>query len=191
MRRWLTERLSYANVTATLALFLALGGTSYALTLPRNSVGSKQIRSNAVGTSELHTGAVRSGDVRNRSLQLLDLSLAARTSLRGATGAQGPAGPAGPAAPTYRVAINSAGAVIRGNKKFKTTRGINEYIVEFDRPATECVATATLTLDEGATNLQPQPGYVTVSREGARWVARTYDTNGAPVSRAFNLIAAC
>ena len=34
MRRWAMERLSYANVTATLALFLALGGTSYALTLP-------------------------------------------------------------------------------------------------------------------------------------------------------------
>ena len=82
-------------------------------------------------------------------------------------------------------------AVIRGNGKFKTTRGINEYIVEFDRPATECVATATLTLDEGATNAQPQPGYVTVSREGPRWVARTYNAAGDPVSRAFNLIAAC
>ena len=46
----LRQKLSYANVTATLALFIALGGTSYAaLTLPRNSVGSKQIRSRAVG----------------------------------------------------------------------------------------------------------------------------------------------
>jgi hypothetical protein len=39
------QRLTYANVMATLALFIALGGTSYAaLTLPKNSVGSKQIR---------------------------------------------------------------------------------------------------------------------------------------------------
>jgi hypothetical protein len=190
MKQWVMERLSYANVTATLALFLALGGTSYALTLPRNSVGSKQIRSRAVGTSELHAGAVRSSAVRDRSLQLRDLSLGARTSLRGATGPQGAAGPAGPAGPTYRAAVNSAGVPIRGNGELNT-RGINEYIVEFDRPATECVATATLTLDEGATNLQPQPGYVTVSREGARWVARTYDSAGGAVSRAFNLIAAC
>src|SRR4051794_33433858 len=175
MRRWLIERLSYANVTATLALFLALGGTSYALTLPRNSVGSKQIRSKAVGTSELRSGAVRSGDVRNRSLQLRDLSLGARTSLRGATGSQGPVGPAGPAGPTYGVAISSGGGVIRGHAKFKTTRGINEYIVEFDRPATECVTTATLALDEGDTNAQPPPGTVTVSREGVRTVVRTYD----------------
>ena len=134
MRRWAMERLSYANVTATLALFLALGGTSYALTLPRNSVGSKQIRAKAVGASEIHSGAVRSGAVRNRSLQLRDLSLGARTSLRGATGAQGPAGPAGPAGPTYRAAVNSAGVPIRGNGKLNT-RGINEYIVEFDPPS--------------------------------------------------------
>ena len=43
MRR-LRDRLTYANVISSLALFIALGGTSYALTLPRNSVGSAQIR---------------------------------------------------------------------------------------------------------------------------------------------------
>jgi hypothetical protein len=43
------ERLSYANVVATLALFVALGGVSYAaLTLPRNSVGTPQLRNRAV-----------------------------------------------------------------------------------------------------------------------------------------------
>ena len=35
------ERLSYANVVATLALFIALGGASYAaVTLPHDSVGT-------------------------------------------------------------------------------------------------------------------------------------------------------
>ena len=38
------SRLSYANVIATLALFLALGGSSYAvLNLPKASVGPKQL----------------------------------------------------------------------------------------------------------------------------------------------------
>jgi hypothetical protein len=42
-------RLSYANVVATLALVLALGGVSYAATkLPKNSVDTKQIKNNAV-----------------------------------------------------------------------------------------------------------------------------------------------
>jgi hypothetical protein len=191
MKKSLRERVSYANVMSTLALFLALGGTSYALTLPRNSVGSKQIRTKAVGTSELATGAVRTGDVRDRTLRLRDLSLSTRSALRGATGATGPVGAIGPAGPTYRAAIDSGGGLIRGNPKFKTKRGVNDYIVEFDRPATECVATASLTLDEGATNLQPQPGYVTVSREGVRWVVRTYDATGNAQGRAINVIAAC
>src|SRR3954471_14648828 len=62
-------RLSYANVVATIALFVALGGSSYAaLKLPRNSVGSAQIR----------TSAVHSSDVADGSLQPKDLSAAAR-----------------------------------------------------------------------------------------------------------------
>ena len=42
------SRLSYANVIATVALFLALGGSSYAaLNLPKGSVGPKQCRRTA------------------------------------------------------------------------------------------------------------------------------------------------
>ena len=63
-------QLSYANVTASLALFIALGGTTYAATsLPRNSVGSKQIRTNAVGATELRRNAVRSTEIRNRTIK--------------------------------------------------------------------------------------------------------------------------
>jgi hypothetical protein len=36
------QHASYANVMATIAVFLALGGTGYALSLPRNSVGTAQ-----------------------------------------------------------------------------------------------------------------------------------------------------
>lgn len=42
------ERLSYANVMATIAVFLALGGGAYALSLGRNSVGSPQLKPGAV-----------------------------------------------------------------------------------------------------------------------------------------------
>lgn len=48
MRR-IQERLSYANVVATLALSLALGGVGYAASqLPKNSVGTKQLKKSAV-----------------------------------------------------------------------------------------------------------------------------------------------
>ncbi len=52
-------RLTYANVVASLALFIALGGVSYAATaLPRGSVGPRQIRAEAVRTGKVADGAV-------------------------------------------------------------------------------------------------------------------------------------
>lgn len=77
-------RLTYANVIATLALFVALGGTSYAVVkLPRNSVGATQLRKNAVTSAK----------VRDHSLRAVDL---AHGVLRdGATGPTGVAGAPG------------------------------------------------------------------------------------------------
>jgi hypothetical protein len=47
--RRLFDHLTYANVAATLALLLALGGASYAaVTLPPGSVGTSQLRAGAV-----------------------------------------------------------------------------------------------------------------------------------------------
>ena len=82
------------NHLAFLALFLALGGTSYAaVTLERDSVGAKQIRQ----------GAVTSEEVRNRSLLAEDFKGGelprGRRGATGAAGARGAAGPAGPAGP--------------------------------------------------------------------------------------------
>jgi hypothetical protein len=63
-------------VVALLALFIALGGTSYAvIKLPKNSVGSREIK--------------------NRSIKSADLAPATRIGKRGPRGAQGPAGPSG------------------------------------------------------------------------------------------------
>jgi hypothetical protein len=84
----LKGRLTYGNVIATIALFVALGGSSYAaIALPRNSVGTNQLR----------TGAVRSSDVKDRALSARDLSEAARRFLRSQS--QGPRGPQGPQGP--------------------------------------------------------------------------------------------
>jgi hypothetical protein len=64
MLRRLASRLSYANVVATLALFFALGGGAFAaLSLPRNSVGSKQLKSGAVTNKKLAARAVTGGKV--------------------------------------------------------------------------------------------------------------------------------
>jgi hypothetical protein len=68
MRRF-RPRVTYANVTATLALFIALGGSGYAaLKLPRNSVGTSQLKKESVSVSKIRPGAVTSFRVRDDSL---------------------------------------------------------------------------------------------------------------------------
>ena len=83
MAQRLRRHLSFANITSLTALVFAMGGTSYALTLPKNSVGSKQIRTNAVTSAK----------VADRSLRASDFALGQLPS--GATGATGPAGAKG------------------------------------------------------------------------------------------------
>jgi hypothetical protein len=61
-------KLSYANVIATIALFVALGGAAVAAGLPQNSVGSKQIKRGAVSAAKLKRGAVTSGKIAPRAV---------------------------------------------------------------------------------------------------------------------------
>jgi hypothetical protein len=89
MRR-IRFHLSYANVTATLALFVALGGGAYAAaTLPRDSVGTAQLQPHAVVLSKIAP--------RTRALLR---GRRGRRGKRGATGAAGAPGPQGPPGPT-------------------------------------------------------------------------------------------
>jgi hypothetical protein len=78
-------RLSYANVTGSLALFIALGGTAAAaVTLDPDSVGSPQIREDAVRSPEIRSGAVRSSEIANGGIKTVDVSASARAELGGA-----------------------------------------------------------------------------------------------------------
>lgn len=51
-------RITYANVTSTLALVFALGGVGYAASLAPGSVGTAQLKDRAVTTAKLANGAV-------------------------------------------------------------------------------------------------------------------------------------
>ena len=116
-------RPSHATVVAYTALFIALGGVSYAaVTLPNNSVGAGQIKPGAVRTSDLGTNAVTTRKVKNGSLLAADFSVGQLPAgalgaigprglpgapgdkgdpgLKGAPGLQGPKGDPGPFPPT-------------------------------------------------------------------------------------------
>src|SRR4051812_13671246 len=62
--RNLRSKLSYSNLMATAAVFIALGGASYAaVTLPKNSVGTSQLRNQAVSTAKIRDGAITGSKV--------------------------------------------------------------------------------------------------------------------------------
>jgi hypothetical protein len=73
-------RFLRGNTIALLALFIALGGTTYAATaLPANSVGAKQLKKNAVINKKIKANAVTGAKVKNNSLtgaDVLESSLA-------------------------------------------------------------------------------------------------------------------
>jgi hypothetical protein len=89
--RHLRCRLTYANVVATLALFLALGGaTAFAASqLGKNSVGSKQLRKNSVTAAKIKNGAVTQAKI----------ATSVQTAMMGARGPEGPQGAKGPVGP--------------------------------------------------------------------------------------------
>jgi hypothetical protein len=62
-------RFLRGNTIALLALFLALGGTTYAATaLPKNSVGTKQLKKNAVTAVKIKNGNVTTAKLKNGSV---------------------------------------------------------------------------------------------------------------------------
>lgn len=65
MLKRIRGHLSFANVMATTAVFVALGGGAYAMS---GKIGSKQIKKGAVKTKNLHKKAVTAAKVANDSL---------------------------------------------------------------------------------------------------------------------------
>jgi hypothetical protein len=184
MTRSPIAHLSYANVTATLALFVALGGTSYALAIPRNSVGPAQLKTNSVGSSEIKRKAVKTADLDDRTIRVRDISLSARAALQGQTG---------PPGPTFFATISSAGIPVRGNATGSDSSGLGLRLISFSRSMADCVPTATLTSTPGGTNPVPPPtAHVAVEpASGGRVLVRTFTPAGVPEAYPFNLVVAC
>ncbi|XAY03447.1 hypothetical protein DSM112329_00262 [Paraconexibacter sp. AEG42_29] len=102
-------------VVALLALFVALGGSSYAAAqLAKNSVGSATIKNGQVKSVDLASSSVTSAKVKDRSLLAKDFKAgqlpAGKAGAAGAPGAPGPKGDQGaPGAPGANGAAGERG----------------------------------------------------------------------------------
>jgi hypothetical protein len=66
----LRSRLTYANTMSTIAVFVALGGGAYAVSVPRNSVGPAQLKANAVTAAKVKNRSLLASDFKRGQLIL-------------------------------------------------------------------------------------------------------------------------
>jgi hypothetical protein len=151
----IARRLTFANVVACLALFIALGGASYAaLKLPKNSVGTKQLKKNAVTAAKVKPGTLLAKDFRAGQLPA------------GATGARGPEGPIGAQGTAGAAAVSSPTALPHARIALLS---FNEPITTSSR---QVVTFDTVVEDNaGMADLTKHPATLQVPRTGLYAVA--------------------
>ena len=98
MGKRLAGRLSIVNVVLAVALFLALGGSSYAaVKLTKGSVKSRHVAKDAITSKKVKNGSLRARDFRAGELPAGPTGPTGDRGPAGPQGAQGPQGPPGPA----------------------------------------------------------------------------------------------
>jgi hypothetical protein len=200
-----------------MALFVALGGTAYAASLPANSVGTKQLKTNAVTGAKIKADSITTGKVEDATLQAQDF--ASGVLLRGERGPTGDTGPPGRAGDrgltgetgltggvdtTILWAAVSAGdgstpaSIPFGKHAVSATRTSAGYEeVKFDRDVSACAYTATLGGNSPAVSpgVYPPTSIYVTPKSGAPdtvWVTIAYGSGiPAGLDASFHLIVAC
>jgi hypothetical protein len=175
-------RVSPALVVAAAALLVALGETGWA------SV-SQRLARNSVGTVQLRNNAVTSAKIRNGQIRLADLHRTARRP--GPRGKPGPAGPPGAVTRLWAV-VNGTGSIARSAGTTSAGRlGAGVYEVVFGLNVGNCVYVASVGDSGESTGLSGAA--MTTRRAGNPNAVRveTRNLQGAAVDRAFHLIVVC
>ena len=173
-------RLTYANVAATLALFVALGGSSYAaLKLPPNSVGSEQVKPGSLRASDFKASdRARLRGPRGRVGPRGPAGPRGASGARGATGARGLTGTRGPTGPAGAVRAYATVTAETGAQPFFTAMAPNLAFGSVARTATGtyCLVAPILTVGQRSAAL------ASVREVGAGYlVATQVCTNGIEV----------
>jgi hypothetical protein len=182
----LRNRLSFANVISLTALFVALGGTTYAaVALPSNSVCTTQIRTDGVGKSEIRSGAVGRSEISTGGVGKSELATGAAGKSEIPSNAVGASEIAKDAVGTseihdgtvdladlstatkaaftpLRAAVTKAGALAAGNATSAAHAAAGVYTVTFGRDVSACQFSATLAAvkSSGTTVDTPDPARI-------------------------------
>jgi hypothetical protein len=131
VKRLRSCRPSPALVISILALLVATAGTGYAaLKLPRNSVGSKQIKKNAVNSSKVADRSLRARDFRAGALPTGPQGPKGDQGSPGEQGLQGAKGDPGPAIRWALFNADGAIAVQSGGISLTSKPGTGDYVLD-------------------------------------------------------------
>jgi hypothetical protein len=189
-------------VVASLALLVALGGTSVAAVsqLPIGSVGTPQLKGNAVISSKVLNRSLLAVDFKQGQLPRGPRGPRGVPGTPGApgppgqTGPSGPSGPSGPAGSVTKLTavVNASGSIARSQGTTSAGRlQAGAYEVIFNQNVSACTYVATL--GSATTSAQPAGMISVASRSGnANGVlVVTFDDFGAPTDRSFHLAVVC
>jgi hypothetical protein len=179
---------SPALLVALLALFVALGGTSYAaLKLPKGSVGAKQLKKNSVTSPKVKPGSLLLSDFK-RSQRLALRGPQGPQGLQGPQGTQGLQGPAGLPATKLWAKVSSATPSIVRNSGATGLEGpaaiglTGVYRIAFDQNISNCLSVASISTADGG---QPPAGQIGTNNSAANpnaIVVATYNAAGTAVN---------
>src|SRR3954452_14245832 len=200
---------------ATVAVFVALGGTSYAVAtgsidsreIKNNSVKSGDLRNNNVRGKDVRQGTLRSGDVADGSLLEADFRMGELPAgPRGATGARGQPGAPGQDATNLFAYIRDDGDADTANVEYGSgvigvdddaPPGAGHYTVTFNRSLVNCVVVAAQGIGNpggsgGASTIGPAHPDLFVGLSGASQVTVTfYNGSNVTTDTAFMITALC
>ena len=184
------RHLTFANVMSCVAVFIALGGTSYAAI----KVSGKNVNNNSLTGTDIKNESVGSKDVKNRSLLAKDFK-----SGQLPAGGRGPAGPAGatgaqgPPGPTLLAQVTAQGNLVGGTAASATRTGLGTFVVRFPRSVSNCAAAATTASFPGssATQFRISAMVDMGSPDAAAVKVSLFDTGGAADDSSFTLLLAC
>ncbi len=150
MRMFHIRKPSPALVISIIALLVALGGTAYAgVTIPNNSVGTRQLQNGAVTTSKIKNGAVTKSKINTSGLTVPSAANAA---------ALGGAGPSSYEQRVQWALVAADGTIISqsGGISVSATDGSGGYYLDFHKPTTGKAITVSLSNVDEAYGGTPQ-----------------------------------
>jgi hypothetical protein len=179
-------------VVAVIALLVALGGSGYAavaLTLPANSVGTAQLKSNAVVSSKVKDHSLLKADFASGQIPAGPRGAPGAPGPPGAAGAKGATGPAGPSgtSATKWALVGRDGQLVAGSSTsiVITQTGPGEYYVNFGAPLTGHGVSATPAFRSGDVNFR---GTLIVGICGNTGASSPADTIACPFNNNTNTL---